>query len=157
MSRGQDEPRVPLNVLDYEALAREVMHPSAWAYYSAGSGDEVTLRREREAFDRLRLVPRVLRGVDRADTSAAVLGEEIRAPIMVAPTGVQGLAHPEGECATAQAAGKAGILMAVSTGSSRRLEDIPAAATGPLWFQLRAPALSPSRSCAGLRRRDTGP
>ena len=102
MSRGHDGPRLPPNVQDYEHLAREIMHPSAWAYYSAGAGDEVTLRREREAFDRLRLVPRVLRGVDRADTSTAVLGTPVQAPIMFAPTGVQGLAHPEGECATAR-------------------------------------------------------
>ena len=112
------------------------MHPSAWAYYSAGAGDEVTLRWEREAFDRLRLVPRVLRGVDRADTSTAVLGTPVQAPIMFAPTGVQGLAHPEGECATARGAGEAGTLMAVSTVSSRRLEDVSAATVGPLWFQL---------------------
>lgn len=136
LSGGQERPPAPLNVLEYEALAREVMHPSAWAYYSAGAEDEVTLRTEREAFDRLRLVPRVLRGVDRADTSTAVLGTRVRAPIMVAPTGVQGLAHPEGECATARAAGEAGTLMAVSTVSSRRLEDIAAATAGPLWFQL---------------------
>lgn len=78
----------------------------------------------------------MLRGVEYADTAANVLGIPIRAPIMVAPTGVQGLAHPEGECATALAAGEAGTLMAVSTVSSRNLEDIAAAATGPLWFQL---------------------
>jgi isopentenyl diphosphate isomerase/L-lactate dehydrogenase-like FMN-dependent dehydrogenase len=136
VSREHDGPRIPLSVHDYESLARELMHPSAWAYYSAGADDEVTLQREREAFERLRLVPRVLRGVDRADTSTTVLGTLVRAPIMVAPTGVQGLAHPEGECATARAAGEAGTLMAVSTVSSRRLEDVSAAATGPLWFQL---------------------
>ena len=96
----------------------------------------MTLRREREAFDRLRLVPRVMRGVGRADTSTAVLGTPIRAPIMVAPTGVQGMAHPEGECATARAAGEAGTLMALSTVSSRRLEDVSAATAGPLWYQL---------------------
>ena len=96
----------------------------------------MTLRREREAFDRLRLVPRVLRGVNRADTSTAVLGTPVQAPIMFAPTGVQGLAHPEGECATARGAGEAGTLMAVSTVSSRRLEDVSAANVGPLWFQL---------------------
>jgi isopentenyl diphosphate isomerase/L-lactate dehydrogenase-like FMN-dependent dehydrogenase len=136
VSREHDGPRIPLNVHDYEPLARKVMHPSAWAYYSAGASDEVTLRREREAFERLRLVPRVLRGVDHADTSTTVLGTPIRAPIMVAPTGVQALAHPEGERATARATGEAGTLMAVSTVSSRRLEDVSAAATGPLWFQL---------------------
>ena len=134
------------------------MHPSAWAYFCAGAGDEVMLRREREAFERLRLVPRVLRGVDHADTSTTVLGTPIRAPIMVAPTGVQGLAHPEGECASALAAGEAGTLMAVSTVSSRRLEDVSAAATGPLWFQLYVyEGASLRRSRAGRRARGTGP
>ena len=131
-----DGPRMPLNVNDYEPLAKEMMHPSARAYFFAGPGEEVTLRREREAFDPLRLVPRVLRGVDHADTSTAVLGTPIRVPIMVAPTGVQGLAHPEGECATALAAGEAGTLMTVSTVSSRRLGDVPVATAGPLWFQI---------------------
>jgi isopentenyl diphosphate isomerase/L-lactate dehydrogenase-like FMN-dependent dehydrogenase len=136
VSREHDGPRIPLNVHYYEPLARKVMHPSAWAYYSARADDEVTLRREREAHERLRPVPRVLRGVDHADTSTAVLGTPIRAPIMFAPTGVQALAHPERECATARAAGEAGALMAVSTVSSRRLEGLSAPATGPLWFQL---------------------
>ncbi|HEV2092435.1 MAG TPA: alpha-hydroxy-acid oxidizing protein [Rubrobacter sp.] len=95
------------------------MHPSAWAYLSAGAGDEVTLRREREAFDRLRLVPRVLRGVDRADTSTATLGTPVRAPIMVAPTDVRGLAHPEGECATARAAGETATSRSPDTSRDR--------------------------------------
>ena len=136
MARSSDKHPDPLNVHDYERLAREIMHPAAWAYYSAGADDEVTMRAERNAFERLRLVPRALRGVDRAETATTVLGTPVRVPIMVAPTGVHGLAHPEGECATARAAGEAGTLMAVSTGSSRGLEEIAAAATGPLWFQL---------------------
>ena len=136
MVRGSGQRPEPLNVHDYERLAREAMHPAAWAYCSSGTDDEVTLRAERDAFERLRLVPRVLRGVDRADASTTVLGVPVRAPIMVAPTGVHGLAHPEGECATARAAGEAGTLMAVSTVSTRSLEDVAAAARGPLWFQL---------------------
>jgi 4-hydroxymandelate oxidase len=136
MRRGRDERPEPLNVHDYERLAREIMHPAAWAYYSGGSDDEITLRAERDAFERLRLIPRVLRGVDHAETATTVLGTPIRTPIMVAPTGVQGLAHPEGEHATPGASGEAGTLMAVSTVSTRSLEDVAVAATGPLWFQL---------------------
>ena len=136
MDRGCDGRPKSLNLHDYERLARDLIHPAAWVYYSGGADDEVTLRAERDAFERLRLVPRVLRGVERAETAATVLGTTIKAPIMVAPTGVHGMAHPEGECATARAAGQAGTVMAVSTGSSRRLEDIAAAATGPKWFQL---------------------
>ena len=128
------------------------MHPAAWSYYSAGAGDEVTLRAEREAFERLRVVPLVLRGVERAETATTALGTPIRAPIMVAPTGVHGTAHPEGECATVRAAGQAGTLMAVSTGSSRRLEDIAGAATGPKWFQLYAYRNASSFTEALVRR-----
>ncbi len=82
------------------------------------------------------MLPRVLRGVDKADLRTTVLGTAVDAPILVAPMGVHGLAYPEGECATARAAGSAGTLMGVSTASSRSLEEISASATGPLWFQL---------------------
>ena len=160
MARSSDKHPDPLNVHDYERLAREIMHPAAWAYYSAGADDEVTMRAEREAFERLRLVPRALRGVDRAETATTVLGTPVRAPIMVAPTGVHGLAHPEGECATARAAGEAGTLMVVSTGSSRGLEEIAAAAKGPLWFQLyvyKGARSSRRGSCGGRNTPGTGP
>ena len=126
----------PINVHDYERLARERMDPAAWAYYSDGADDGVTLREERAAFGRLEILPRVLRGVVSPDLGTTLLGTPVRAPIAVAPTGVQGMAHPEGECATARAAGAAGTLMAVSTVSSRSPEEIAASATGPLWFQL---------------------
>jgi 4-hydroxymandelate oxidase len=126
----------PINVYDYERLARERMHPAAWAYYSSGADDEVTLREERAAFERLRPVPRVLRGVVSADLRTTVLDVPVSMPILVAPMGVHGFAHPEGELATARAAGDAGTLMAVSTVSTRSLEEIAAAAAGPLWFQL---------------------
>lgn len=126
----------PLNVLDYEPLARERMHPAAWAYLCAGAEDEVTLRENRAAFERLRLVPRVLRGVAAPDLRTTVLGTPVEVPVLVAPMGVHGLAHPEGELATARGAGEAGTLMAVSTVSSHGLEEISASARGPLWFQL---------------------
>jgi 4-hydroxymandelate oxidase len=126
----------PVNVRDYEALAREVMHPAAWAYVSAGSDDETTLGENRAAFGRLELLPRMLRGVHSPDLRTKVLGTPVEAPILVAPMGVHRLANAEGECATVRAVGSVGSLMAVSTVSSRSLEDISASATGPLWFQL---------------------
>ena len=110
--------------------------PRTWAYYSGGAGDEITLRANRDAFDRLRLLPRLLRDVSACDTRARVLGTDVRMPILVAPTAAHGLAHAEGKCATARAAGAVGTIMAVSTESTRTLEDVAAAATGPLWFQL---------------------
>ena len=112
------------------------MDPAAWAYYAAGADDRVTLREERRAFERLRILPRVLRGVEAPDLGTTVLGTPVSAPITISPTGVHGMAHPEGECATARAAGSAGTLMALSTVSSRSLEEVAAAASGPLWFQV---------------------
>jgi isopentenyl diphosphate isomerase/L-lactate dehydrogenase-like FMN-dependent dehydrogenase len=125
-----------VNVFDYERLAQARVAPAAWDYYASGSDDEVTLRANRAAFARLQLRPRVLRGVDHCDLTTTVLGTSVSMPILIAPTALQGMAHPEGECATARAAGMMGTLMGVSDSASRTLEDVAAAATGPLWYQL---------------------
>jgi 4-hydroxymandelate oxidase len=126
----------PINVHDYERLARERLSPGAWAYFSSGSDDEVTLREERAAFERLRLLPRVLRGLSSADLRTTVLGTPVNMPLLVAPAALHALAHPEGELATARAAGEAGTLLTLSTVATRSLEEVAAVATGPLWFQL---------------------
>ena len=126
----------PINLRDYEALAREAMHPAAWAYLSAGSDDGTTLRENGAAFGRIGLLPRMLRGVESVELRTKVLGTMVEAPILVAPMGVHRLANAEGECATARAVGSVGSLMAVSTVSSCSMEEISASAKGPLWFQL---------------------
>jgi 4-hydroxymandelate oxidase len=153
------EPAVqPVNVFDYEALACERLEPAAWAYFSGGAGDELTLRANRAAYDRIPLMPRVLRGVRTPDLGVRVLGHALAMPILVAPMSAQGNACPQGECATAAAAGAAGTLMVASTESTRALEEIAGAATGPLWFQLyvlgdreRAAALVRRAEAAGFR------
>jgi len=127
---------LPINVMDYEALARAHMDPGAWDYYQGGSEDEVTLRANRSAFERIRLRPRMLVDVNTIDMSTTVLGTAVSMPILVAPTAFHGLAHPQGECLTVQGVGQMGTLMTVSTVSTRRLEDIAHVASGPLWFQL---------------------
>ena len=126
----------PINVFEYEMLAKERMNPVYWDFYAGGSDDEVTLRANQADFARIRLRPRMLVDVTRCDTSTSVLGWPIRKPILVAPTSLHCLAHPEGECATAQGAGEAGTLMIASTDATRPLEEIAQAARGPLWFQL---------------------
>ena len=126
----------PVNVFDYEALAQAHMETAAWDFYQGGSDDEVTLRANRNAFERIRLRPRVLVDVTTCDIHTTVLGTSVDMPILVAPTAMHCLAHPEGECATAQGAGRARTLMIVSTVSTRTMEDIAQAASGPLWFQL---------------------
>jgi isopentenyl diphosphate isomerase/L-lactate dehydrogenase-like FMN-dependent dehydrogenase len=126
----------PVNVFDYERLAEARMAPDAWAYYSSGAGDEETLRANRAAFERIWLRPRVLVDVSTIDTHTSVLGTQVTMPVLIAPTAAHCLAHPEGECATVQAAGRAGTLMIAGTEATRSLEDIARAASGPLWFQL---------------------
>ncbi len=126
----------PVNVFDYEALAQARMEPSAWNYYQSGSDDEVTLRANRTAFERIRLRPRMLVNVSVCDMRTTVLGTSVSMPILIAPTAFHSLAHSEGECATAWAAGRADTLMVASTSSTRSLEGIAREASGPLWFQL---------------------
>lgn len=126
----------PINVFDYEILAEEQMDPVYWDYYAGGSDDEVTVRANQTDFSRIRLRPRVLVDVSQCDTSTTVLGLPVKMPVLVAPTSSHCLAHPEGECATAQGAGAAGTLMIASTELTRTLEEIAQAASGPLWFQL---------------------
>jgi isopentenyl diphosphate isomerase/L-lactate dehydrogenase-like FMN-dependent dehydrogenase len=127
---------LPINLREYEALARARLDPAIWDYFAGGSGDELTLRDNEASFARIALRPRVLVDVSACDTSTSALGSRLAMPVLVAPTAAHALAHPEGECATAAAAGAAGTIMAVSTSATRTLEEIAAAATGPLWFQL---------------------
>ncbi|HEV8192593.1 MAG TPA: alpha-hydroxy acid oxidase, partial [Ktedonobacterales bacterium] len=126
----------PINISDYEPLARERMEPSAWDYYRSGSDDEVTLRETRAAYERIQLRPRMLVDVSTCDLTTTVLGTPVSMPILVAPTAYHRLANDEGECATARGAGAANTLMVVSTLAMRPVEDVAQAATGPLWFQL---------------------
>ena len=126
----------PVNISEYEALAKARMEPVDWDFYAGGSDDEVTLRTTRAAFERIKLRPRVLVDVSTCDLRTTVLGTGVSMPFLVAPMAFHGLAHPEGECETARAAGAAGTLMVTSTTSNRSLEEIAAAAGGPLWFQL---------------------
>jgi isopentenyl diphosphate isomerase/L-lactate dehydrogenase-like FMN-dependent dehydrogenase len=126
----------PINVLDYEELAKARVEPSAWDYFQSGSDDEVTLRANRTAFETIRLRPRVLIDVSECNVQTTVLGTPTSMPILVAPAAFHSLLHPEGECATVQGTGRAGTLLVASTSSSRSMEEIAQAASGPLWFQL---------------------
>jgi 4-hydroxymandelate oxidase len=132
---GKEDCMDPINVQDYEELARACMDAAVWDTYAQGSGDDVTLRANRTAFEAIRLRPRVLVDVRECDVSTTVLGSPVRLPVLIAPTSVHQLAHPEGECATARAAAAEGTVMVASTLSSYPLEAI-AATRAPLWFQL---------------------
>jgi 4-hydroxymandelate oxidase len=127
----------PLNVVDFEEIARERLDPGAYGYFAGGAGDEHTLRANTAAFARCELRPRVLVDVSEASTAVTVLGTELAMPLLVAPTAFQRLADPEGELATARAAAAAGTVMCLSTLSSVSPAELAAAAPGaPQWFQL---------------------
>jgi 4-hydroxymandelate oxidase len=126
----------PVNLVEFEQAARERLAREAYDYYAGGANDEITLRRNRDAWSEIALHYPVLRDVSSRHTSTTILGEKISFPVMVAPTAFHRMACAEGECAAARAAGRAGTVMVVSTLSTTTIEDIAAAATGPLWFQL---------------------
>jgi 4-hydroxymandelate oxidase len=121
----------------WEERARSTMDPAAFAYVESGAGDEVSLRENRAAFSRLRLVPRVLTGNAACPTATTVLGEEIAAPVMVAPMAYQACVHPDGDLNVAAAAAAAGIGMCLSSLSNHSAESVAlAGAGGLLWYQL---------------------
>ncbi|HMI31701.1 MAG TPA: alpha-hydroxy acid oxidase, partial [Candidatus Limnocylindrales bacterium] len=124
------------NILDFEAIARGRLERAHYDYYAGGAEDELTLGANRGAFAEVFLRPRVLVDVSRIDTGATVLGSSVSMPVLIAPTAFHRLAHRDGELATARAAGAARTLMVASTIATYSLEEIAAAATGPLWFQL---------------------
>jgi 4-hydroxymandelate oxidase len=127
----------PINLADFEPMARERMDPAAWDYYAGGADDEVSLRENRDAFGRLRLRPRVLRDVSTRDLSVRALGRELEHPIIVAPTAAHHLGHPDGELASARGAAAAGALFTLSTISGGSLEEVASVAPdAPRWFQL---------------------
>lgn len=125
-----------LALREYEASARERMSGPVWDFLEGGSGTESMLSAGREALDRIRLRPRCLVDVSACEPATSLLGASLAAPLGLAPVAYHQLAHPEGEVATARAAGAVGALFTVSMFASRSIEDIAAAATGPLWLQL---------------------
>ncbi|HVZ78965.1 MAG TPA: alpha-hydroxy acid oxidase [Gemmatimonadaceae bacterium] len=126
----------PINIAEYEALARERLSAMAHAYYAGAANDELTLAENAAAWDRIRLRPRVLVDVRHVDTSTTVLGQSVTMPILTAPCGFNALGHADGERAVARAVASAGTIQVVSTAATTSLEDVAAASTGPKWFQL---------------------
>ena len=102
-------------VSDYEPLARERMTQAAWSWLQGGAADEITVRENQAAFQRLRLAPRVLADLAGGHTRLTLLGQAFDHPVFVAPVAYQQLAHPDGEMATALAASALGAGMVVST------------------------------------------
>ena len=112
------------------------MSDNARAYITGAAGDELTLRWNREAYDKLRINPRVLTDVSKLDTTTTVFGVKLAHPILVAPTAYHRLVHAEGELATVRGVGAAAGMMGISSFATTSVEDIAKAASGPLFFQL---------------------
>jgi 4-hydroxymandelate oxidase len=127
----------PVNVSEYERLAEERLEAGAFGYFVGGAGDERTLRENVAVFNRWVLRPRMLVDVGEVTTATTVLGRDVSLPVLVAPTALQRLAHPDGEAATARAASQAGTVFCLSTISSVTPGELAAAAPdGRRWFQL---------------------
>ncbi|HSR51262.1 MAG TPA: lactate 2-monooxygenase [Acidobacteriota bacterium] len=135
--------RRPELAMAYDQLkeqARKKLRPSAYDYVAGGAGSEDTMQANLEAFRRWRIVPRMMRNVEERDLSVKLLEATHRAPLLLAPIGVQGLLHDEAERATARAAASLGLTYILSTAASTSMEEVAAQAPqAPRWFQLYWP------------------
>jgi L-lactate dehydrogenase (cytochrome) len=121
---------------DLRRMARRQLPRGVFDYIDGGAEDELTLRRNVEAFQRLEFRPRVLRDVGTVDPSTTLLGRRLPLPLVLAPTGFTRIAGPEGELAVARAAARAGIPYSLSTLATRSIEEVAACSSGPKWFQV---------------------
>ncbi len=145
-------PGQAVSVEGLEQQAKALLKPEAYAYLAGGAGAEDTMRANRAAFQRWRIVPRFLRDMSRRDLSVDLLGQRFRTPVLLAPVGVMSILHQEGELPVARAARSLGIPLILSTLSSCSMEEVAnEMGDGPRWFQLYWPA-SPDLAASFLQR-----
>jgi len=125
-----------ITIDDLRRLARRRLPRAVYDFIEGGAGDELTVTRNRAAFERFLFEPRVLVDVSKREQSTVVLGECVATPVILSPTGMAGLTWPKGEVAAARGAHDAGTIYTLSTHSSCSIEEVAAGAPGPLWFQL---------------------
>ena len=130
-----------VTLADHETHARSRLDDNAWAYFSGGAGDEITLRANRQAWDELQLLPRVLQNLSGFTTQVDLLGRMLAHPLLVAPMAFLRMAHADGETALAHAAAAQAAGLVLSTQASQPMADVAKAFAayperGPLWFQL---------------------
>lgn len=113
-----------INLHDFEEVAKRHLLPTTWAYYSSGADDEYSKRGNAKAYQKVSLRPRILRKVMAVDTSTNILGHAVSLPVYMSPVGIVKLAHPDGECAFAAAAGKEGLVQVLANGSSIPVEKV---------------------------------
>jgi len=133
-------PDLPTDLGRLEEAARSVMTPRAFDYVVGAAGSGNSADENLAAFRRWRIVPRMLTNVSTPSYSTTVLGADLAVPFLLAPVGVLGIAHPDGEAAVARAAAAAGVPMVLSTAATTSIEDVAAAnGGGERWFQLYWP------------------
>lgn len=135
MHRRRKAPE-PVSLQDFEEAARKKLTSSTYDFLAGGAADEITIRWNREAYDRIPLRPRALVDVSRIDTRVTLLGLDLAHPILLAPVAYQKLVHREGELAAARGAAASESLFVVSSSATAAVEDIARASSAPLWFQL---------------------
>ncbi|MEE2907077.1 MAG: alpha-hydroxy acid oxidase [Planctomycetota bacterium] len=126
----------PLNLREYAPRGQAGLSEMAWGYYASGADDAITLRENEAAWGRARLHYRILADVANRSSTTSILGHDISLPVIAAPTAFHRLADDVGEVATARATTAAGTAMVLSSLSTVDVEEVAAAATGPLLFQL---------------------
>jgi lactate 2-monooxygenase len=133
-------PDLPADLNELERAAAGRLTPQAHAYIAGGAGSGDTVIQNRAAFRRWRIVPRMLTDVSSPSYASTALGAELAVPFLLAPVGVLGIAHPDGELAVARAAASCGVPMVLSTASSTPMEDVAdASGDGQRWYQLYWP------------------
>ncbi len=125
-----------LSLFDFQDEAQKHISHGAWERVMGGAADEITMRWNREAYEHIRLKPRILVDVSNIDTRIRLFGRELPFPIILAPVGAQGFVYPEGDVASVRGAGMAGATLCISSSASMKVEDVAKAATAPVWFQL---------------------
>jgi lactate 2-monooxygenase len=131
------KPLLPVGFAALEARAKDAMSPKAFAYVAGGAGEESTMQENRSAFDRWKILPRMLRDVSQLDTAIEIFGQKLPSPFLLAPIGVLELAHEDADLAVAKAAATAGVPMIFSNQASIAMEKTAAVmGESPRWFQL---------------------
>jgi L-lactate dehydrogenase (cytochrome) len=156
----EETPKLPVAVAELQERARGVLSAEAFGYVSGGAGAERTIQANLDAFERWKILPRMLRDVSVRDLGTSVLGTAMSAPVMLAPIGVQSIIHPEAELAAARAAASQEVPFILSTAASRSIEEVAEAmGEASRWYQLRrdrcharylAPRLATARPSAWL-------
>ena len=132
----KDRSKAAYNIADLREIARRRLPRGLFEFVDRGSEDEVALRNNRAAFEKIKLKPHTLVDVSARNQHITLFGKQHTMPIIIAPTGTAGLMWHEGEIALARAAAAAGIPCTLATGSMTAMEKVMTEAGGTLWFQL---------------------